>query len=114
MLTQELPVYRDTYRLVSLATDIPNNFPKAYKYSFGQKIMNVSLELFEYLQLANMTTDIALRSKYLQGFQIKHELLKVLLRLCSEKKIITVSQTAVLAELNDKIGKQITAWKKKV
>lgn len=112
MLASELPVYMDTFRLVSMLTDFTLNFPKAYKYTFGQKIMNVALELFEYIQLANMTFEPVQRARYLQGFQIKFELLKTLLRLCSEKKVIGITQTAELAQLNSKIGKQITAWKK--
>lgn len=112
MLASELPVYRGTYKLVDMLTGLSVNLPKVYKYTLGQKIMNVSLELFEYIQLANMTQDVQKRAVYLQGFQVKHELLKVLLRLCSEKRIISLKATAQLAELNTSIGKQISAWKK--
>lgn len=112
MIASELPVYRETYKLVNMVTDLSGNFPKVYKYTIGQKAMNVALELFEYIQLANMTQDTQKRSLYLQGFQVKHELLKILLRLCSEKKIIGLTATAKLAELNTSIGKQISAWKK--
>lgn len=111
MIASELPVYVDTFQLVSTLIDYTTNFPKMHKYTIGQKLSNVSLELFEYIQLANMTTDIALRTKYLQGFQVKHELLKVLVRLCTEKRIISLKQSAHLAKMNNDIGKQITAWK---
>lgn len=53
MLTSELPVYRDTFDLVSLIMDYSVTFPKSYKHTIGLKLMNVALELFEYLQLAN-------------------------------------------------------------
>ena len=111
MIASKLPVYIDTYQLVNVITEYASRFPKMYKYSLGQKVINVSLELFEYIQLANMTTDQAMRSKYLQGFQIKHELLKVLIRLSFDKKILTSKQSAFLATLNDNIGKQISGWK---
>lgn len=111
MIASELPVYVDTYQLVSTLIDYSADFPKTYKYTIGQKITNVSLELFEYIQLANMTTDVALRAKYLQGFQIKHELLKVLIRLCTDKQIISLTKSAHLAKMNSSIGKQISAWK---
>ncbi len=111
MIASQLPVYIDTYRLVGVLADYVSVFPKMYKYTLGQKIVNVSLELFEYIQLANMTTDNNARSKYLQGFQVKHELLKVLVRLSTDKKIFTLKQSALLAVLNDKIGKQISGWK---
>lgn len=50
MLTSELPVYKDTFDLVSLIMDYTPSFPKSYKHTIGQKMTNVSLELFEYLQ----------------------------------------------------------------
>lgn len=111
MIASELPVYVDTFCLVNTIVDYTSSFPKAYKFTIGQKLTNVALELFEYIQLANMTTDYASRSRYLQGFQIKHELVKALLRLCSEKRILSLKQTANLAKMNDGIGKQISAWK---
>lgn len=111
MIASQLPVYIDTYNLVSVVTEYASKFPKMYKYSLGQKIINVSLELFEYIQLANMTTEPSVRSKHLQGFQIKHELLKVLIRLSFDKRILTSKQFAYLAAQNDKIGKQISGWK---
>lgn len=114
MLANELPVYRDTFELVSLLMDYVTIFPKSHRYTIGQKITNVALELFEYLQLANRSRDDnAKRARHLEGFLIKFELLKVLLRLCNEKKIITVKQAANLATYTEKIGRQITAWKNK-
>lgn len=111
MIASQLPVYIDTYQLVNIITEYASKYPKMYKYSLGQKIINVSLELFEYIQLANMTDDQLLRRKYLQGFQIKHELLKVLIRLSFDKRVIDSKQLAFLATLNEKIGKQISGWK---
>lgn len=114
MIASELPVYRDTFNLVSLLMDYVAIFPKSHKHTIGQKITNVSLELFEYLQLANRSaSDQNARVKCLDGFLIKFELLKVLLRLCTEKRIISIKQTANLATLTEKIGRQVTGWKNK-
>jgi len=89
-------------------------FPKSHKYTIGQKITNVSLELFEFLQLANRCyNDKDARIRHLENFLIKFELLKVLLRLCNEKRIITVKQSAKLALFTESIGKQVTGWKNK-
>lgn len=114
MLASELPVYKDTYELVSLLLDYVMIFPKCYKHTIGQKVTNTSLELFEHLQLANRCYDRReARVKHLEDFLIKFELLKVLLRLCNEKKIISLKQTARLALLTESIGKQVTGWKNK-
>ena len=114
MLVSELPVYRDTYELVSILMDYVMIFPKSHKHTIGQKITNVSLELFEFLQLANRCyTDREASVKHLEDFLVKFELLKVLLRLCNEKRIITIKQSAKLALLTESIGKQVTGWKNK-
>ena len=114
MLTSELPIYRDTFELVSLLMDYVGQFPKSHKHTIGQKMVNVSLELFEYLQLANRSADNkAVRVKMLEGFLVKFELLKVLIRLVGEKKVVSTKQLARLITYTDKIGKQATGWKNK-
>ena len=114
MLASELPVYRDTYELVSVLVDYVMIFPKCHKYTIGQKITYVALELFEFLQLANRCyNNKESRVRHLEDFLVKFELLKVLLRLCNEKRIITVKQSAKLALLTESIGKQVTGWKNK-
>lgn len=114
MLTSELPVYRDTFELVSLLIDYVGQFPKSHKHTIGQKMTNVSLDLFEYLQLANRSADDrAVRVRMLEGFLVKFELLKVLIRICGEKRIVSTRQLSRLILLIDKIGRQVTAWKNK-
>lgn len=95
MLASELKVYRDTYQLVNTIVDYQSKFPRLYKYTIGQKMVNVALELFEYIQLANMFKDN--RSRHLNGFVVKFELLKVLIRLSAERKLITLGQQANIA-----------------
>lgn len=112
MLAKELPVYKDTFDLLSLLEDYVAIFPKCHRFTIGQKLINVSLELFEYISLANRAVaDRAARARYLEGFMIKFGVVETLLRLCNEKRIITVKQTARLATLTEKIGRQITGWK---
>jgi len=52
MLSSELPIYRDTYNLTSLIVDYVGAFPKLHKHTIGQRLTNVALDLFEYIQLA--------------------------------------------------------------
>ena len=94
--------------------DYVGTFPKAHKHTIGQKMTNVSLELFEYIQLANRSiANKDYRVRMLEGFLVKFELLKVLIRLCGEKRIISIKQVARLSILTEKIGKQANSWKNK-
>lgn len=111
-LVQDLPIFRATYELVSLITDYTASFPKLYKFSIGSRMIDTALSLFEFIQLANRCgKDKGQRAKYLQSFLLKFELLKILIRICNEKKILSLKQTSRLAELTCSIGKQATAWK---
>lgn len=109
MIASETKVYRDTYVLVGKIVDLQKNYPKEYKYSIGQKMVNVSLELFEYIQLANMMKQN--RILHLNGFIVKFELLKTLVRLSADKKLISIGQQSDVSSKMVSIGKQITAWK---
>lgn len=114
MLANELPIYSDTFNLLSLIVDYVGTFPKLHKHTIGQRMTNVALDLFEYIQLANRSfKEKDKRVKYLEAFIIKFELLKVLIRLCGEKRIISIKQLSRLSVLIEKIGKQANAWKNK-
>ena len=108
-IASELKVYRDTYKLVSLVMDFTGNFPRKYKYTLGQQIDGTALELFEYIQLANMFRHN--RVTHLSGFIVKFEKLKTLIRLGGEKKCLSIGQQANIAQLTESIGRQIVAWK---
>lgn len=112
MLTETLPIYRDTFDLAKIILDYVEKFPKVYKFTIGERLIDASLDLFEYLQLANKAVDDkAKRKRYLENFLIKYETLKVLVRLCNDKKILSIKQFSSLAEKLNSIGKQATAWK---
>ena len=114
MIASELPIYSDTFNLLSLIVDYVGAFPKLHKHTIGQRMTNVALDLFEYIQLANRSfKEKDKRIKYLEAFIIKFELLKVLIRLCGEKRIISIKQLSRLSVLIEKIGRQANAWKSK-
>lgn len=48
-LASDLPIFRDTTDLVSYIVDVVEKFPKKYKFTLGDKLMNTSLALFEYI-----------------------------------------------------------------
>ena len=107
-LAKDLQIYKDTYELVDKLMKYSENFPRKHKFTLGEKLTKVALELFEYIQLANM--NIEGRPRYMQGFTIKMELLKTLLRLCFGRKLFSEKQAADICRLTTIIGKQATAW----
>lgn len=109
-LAQELQIWKDTFELVDKLTTYKANFPRMWRFDLGEKMSKVCLELFEYIQLANMYPEN--RRKYMDGYRLKLELLKAILRLCFNRKLFTDKQAADICRLTTIIGKQATAWGK--
>ena len=56
-LYSELPVYRDSYRLLMEIYKVTNTFAREYKFSLGQDMRRDTLSLFRNLYRANKSTD---------------------------------------------------------
>lgn len=109
MIASRLNVYVDTYRLVGKLLMAQMQFSRQFKYSLGTKMQDKAIELFEYIQLANMFKDN--REKYLNGFIVKFESVRTLLRLACDMKQIPIKRQAEIFALIENISRQITAWK---
>lgn len=113
-LTVDLPIFKAAFELTSLLIDYVVTFPKLYKHNLGSRLIDASTSLFECISLANRAgKNKQSREKYLSDFLVKFELLKILIRLCSEKKILSMKQQARIAMLTTSINKQACAWKNK-
>ena len=107
-LYYDLPVYRDTYKLILKIFECTKDFPKEYKYTLGQDMKRDGLQLVRVIYRANKATD---KKVHLEHFLDEFELLKLELRLCKDLKILSLKKQAELTELMDGIGKQITGWR---
>lgn len=107
-LSEELPIYRDTYKLLLEIYKTTTKFSREYKFSLGQDMKRDALFLFRNIYRANI--NIYKRS-FLEEFLSDYELLKLEIRLCRDLNIISVKKLAELSAIMDKIGKQATAWK---
>ena len=107
-LSEELPIYRDTYKLLLEIYKVTNKFSREYKYSLGQDMKRDALILFRNIYRANVN----LRKRaFLEEFLSDYEILKLEIRLCRDLNIISIKKLAELSAVMDKIGKQATAWK---
>lgn len=115
MKTTQLPVFRAMYDLNLMIIRLVEKFPKQYKYSIGNKLIDNSLELFKHLFTVNRIYDDKQRRVIcLEEFLDDFDLLKVLIRLSNEQRLFSLKDTANLALLTDDITKQINGWRKKL
>lgn len=107
-LSHELPIYKDTYKLILLIFEFTKEFAREYKYTLGQDMKRDSIQLVRSIYRANRNSD---KRQYLEEFLDNFEILKLEVRLCADLKLISVRHLAELSKMLDLIGKQATAWK---
>ncbi len=107
-LCYDLPVYRDTYQLVLRIFEVTKDFPRDYKYTLGQDMKRDALQLVRSIYRANRARD---KVEPLEQFLDQFELLKLEVRLCVDMRLLSLRRQAELAELMERIGKQITGWR---
>ena len=82
----ELPVYRDSYRLLLEIYKVTNTFSREYKFSLGQDMRRDTLSLFRNLYRANKNQD---KREFLDAFLDDFELLKLQIRVCLDLKLLS-------------------------
>ncbi len=108
-LYYDLPVYRDTYKLILKIFECTKDFSKEYKYTLGQDMKRDALQLVRSIYRANKSTS---KLEHLETFMDDFELLKLEIRLCVDMKVLPIKKQAELSLLMDTVGKQITGWSK--
>ena len=107
-LYYNLPIYRDTYKLILKIFEYSKDFSKEYKYTLGQDMKRDALQLVRSIYRANKSTN---KREHLETFMDDFELLKLEIRLATDMKILAIKKQAGLSLLMDSIGKQITGWR---
>lgn len=109
----DLPLTQKTYELYKLFSCYLKDFPKKERYSLGVKTENVILEVLEKVFFINALPK-AFKEPELQKINAKVELLKLLIRLSFELKIVYSSQYLILQGNLQEIGKMVGGWLKYV
>ena len=107
-LTEELPIYRATYRLLNMLIRATQDFPRFYKYSLGVRMVDVCLDMSMLIYKANSNYE---KVELIREFLSRFSMLQMLLRVCAEQKVIDTKKVTVFALEMEKIGKQATGWK---
>lgn len=109
-LSEELPISDKMYRLLNKIIDARQNFPKAFRYEFGTELMMLAVHCCEYIRYANM--DKEHRDEHLMKFLCEFDALKLLLRVCEERHLMSLELVADICLLTENVGRQATGWYK--
>lgn len=107
----DLPLYLAVYKLIKYLYLLVKNFPKAYKYTLGQIILDLAWETLDSVILANCLPNQQKPEVILQA-SVAFDKLKIRLRLAYEIQIINDRKQAFLVEKNEEIGKMLAGWLK--
>lgn len=108
-LYTKLEIYKAAYGLLDIATDYVKNMPRNIKPILGSHLSSLCIYLVLLIARANATSNkIPLLDELLE----RAAEIEILLRLCRDKKYISVKQYAEAIKYTDSVGKQANGWKK--
>jgi len=104
-------LFQKTYLLyVELSTIVPK-FPKISRYSLGIRVEYSCLEIINQIVRAELSEPI-LKEKALFEAGVQSSLLKMLMRICVEKKLIKENKYFAWSSQLIEIIKMISGWRK--
>ncbi len=106
-----MPVIEHAVTVYKLWHGYRNDFPKASRYTLGEKIDSLFIQILELLFVASYqgrteklpTISMAVR---------KNDVLKFLLRIAWELHALDTKKYAHLSEKTDELGRMVGGWKK--
>lgn len=105
----ELNIYKVTYDLLDVITELAKNMPRDFKQSIGGKLRDECVEIVTLIFRANVSQD---KSPHLISLIERIQVCNLLLRLSRDKRLISTGQYAKAIELTGSIGKQANGWRR--
>ena len=93
-----------------LVNDVAN-FPKAFKFSIGDKAVQLCLELVSSVYRINRADSFKDKTAIMDKFDDDLDMLKMLIRFSNEKRFIPIKRQGRTAIVTEDITNQISAWR---
>lgn len=108
-LHTDTEIYKATYALCQLVTQLVAGMPRNYKADFGADLRKGCMTLVRRTYQANVRED---KAPVLQRMREEVEEVNLALRLAVDLKLISIKQYGSAIAITDSIGKQATGWQK--
>ena len=106
---EELPIFLDSYEVLTHLLTLVPKMPKVYRFNVGQRMIDACLDMIAMAFEANSQYDKA-KVPYINRLLNRHSMLRMLLRQMNEHGVIDSRQHAMFILQLDKIGKQAHGW----
>lgn len=90
-LHHELPIYRQTYELLSMAIDVTRNIPRDFKRLIGEKVREECVEMMVLIFRANVAIH---KTPHIQELLERLQVVELMLRMSRDKRFISTKQYA--------------------
>jgi len=111
MAQQEMVIFTRTFDFLTWLLPVTNNFPKAHRHIFTQRLMDAAFDLRERLEEANSRQGKARLERLFMADEALSRV-RVYLRLAERWKWLSVGQYHHVAEMITEIGRLLGGWKK--
>ena len=109
----DIPIFTKLYDFYKNLSQILVLFPKAKRYTLGQRLDNLTLEIFE----SSIAAGISPRNQkllHLEKAIVSLDLLKILIRLAKDIQCLDNKRYLQLQESLHEIGRMLGGWKRSI
>jgi hypothetical protein len=106
---EEAPVFTAYYEFLGWVLDRVEKFPKDQRFIFGQRLANHALDVLELIVQALYRKD---RRDLLVAANTRLQTVRILLRLCCDRRLISPAQFAFAAQRLTEVGRMLGGWAK--
>ncbi|WP_300980357.1 four helix bundle protein [Nonlabens sp.] len=110
-LFSELPVYKLGYDLLIQTYQRTAVFSREYKYTLGERLKNETIDMLLNIYKANKSKKEN-REQFIDQARQNVEVIRLLLRLCKDLKIIGIKGFVALNMQVEELSKQLASWQK--
>lgn len=103
----DIPIFTKLYDFYKNLTPVITTFPKTKRYTLGQKLDNLVLEIFELLFSIPFSDK---KVSVLQQISVKLDLLKILLRLAKDSQAVNNKKYLELQVILQEVGRMLGGW----
>ena len=107
----QYPLFRHWYQTLGWVMDKTEKLPRSVRHSLVHRIDDHALEILELIVEAIFTPAKARRAK-LRAINLRLDKLRILFRLCHDRRYISTQQYAYISGQIDETGKQVGGWLK--
>ena len=111
MARQEMPIFTRTFDMLNWLLPATNNFPRTYRHSFTQRLLDAAFDLNERLYEANLRYGRA-RLERLALADEALDKLRAYLRLAARLSWLKPGQYQHVAAMVAEIGRLLGGWRK--